>query len=101
MFIERIVHTNGNDVCFSPMEQMCDVERERGVALAPVFTGHLPINPDGSRVKDRLELDAHGKSSPVRWHIKGATVPRSAVILSHRRFDLPRVRDIYLSPTGA
>src|SRR4029077_7933842 len=101
MFIERIVHTNGNGVCFSPKEQLCDVERERGVALAPVFPGHLAINPDGSRVEDRLELNAHSKSSPVRRHLKGSTVPRCAVILSHRGLDLPRVRDIYLSPTGA
>src|ERR1700694_1173796 len=101
VFIERIVHTNGNGVCFSPMEQMCDVEGERGVALAPVFPGHLAINPNGSRVKDRLELNPHRKRSPVRWHIKGSTVPRSPVILSHRGLYLPRVRDHYLSPTDA
>ena len=101
MFIERIVRTNGNSVCFSPTEQLCDVERERGVALAPVFPGHLAINPNRSRVKHRLELNTHRKSSPVRWHVKGSTIPRSPVILSHRDFDLPCVRDIYLSPTGA
>jgi hypothetical protein len=48
------------------MEQMCDVEREGGVALASVFSGHLAINPNGSRVKDRLELNPHCKGSPVR-----------------------------------
>src|SRR5216683_4892114 len=101
VFIERIVHTNGNGVCFSPMEQMCDVERERGVALAPVFPGHLAINPNGSRVKDRLELKAHCKRSPVRRHLKGSAVPRGPVILRHRGLDLPRVRDICLSPAGA
>jgi hypothetical protein len=66
VFIERIVYANGNGVGFSPMEQMCDVEREGGVALASVFSGHLAINPNGSRVKDRLELNPHCKGSPVR-----------------------------------
>jgi hypothetical protein len=47
VFIERIIYANGNGVCFSPMEQVCDVERERGIALAPVFPGHLAINPTG------------------------------------------------------
>src|SRR5580700_8409220 len=101
VFIERIVHPNDNGVCFSPTKQLCNVERERGIALAPVFPGHLAIHPNRSRVKDRFELNPHCKSSPVRWHSKGATVPRSPVILSHRGLDLPRVRDIYLSPTAA
>src|ERR1035437_5813599 len=101
VFIERIVHTNGNGICFSPMEQMCDVERERGVALAPVLAGPLAIYPNRSRVKDCFELNPHRRILPVRWNIKGATVPRSPVILSHRGLDLPCVRDIYLSPTGA
>ena len=43
MFIERIVHTNGDGVCFSPVEQMCDVERERGVALAPASPAIWPL----------------------------------------------------------
>ena len=83
------------------MEQMCDVERERGIALAPVFPDKLTINPNRGRVKDCLELNAHCKRSPVRWHIKGSTVPRGPVILSQRGFDLLGVRDIYLSPSGA
>src|SRR5215469_11456095 len=66
VFIERIVYANGNGVGFSPLEQRCNVESERGVALASVFSDHLAINPNSSCVKDRLELNPYCKGSPVR-----------------------------------
>ena len=97
VFIESIVHTNGNGVCFSPMEQMRDVERERGVAFAPVFPRELAIDPNCSGVKDRLKLNPHSRILPVRSNIKGSAVPRNPVILGQWGFNLPRVRDLILA----
>ncbi len=97
VFIESIVHTNGNGVCFSPMEQMRDVERECGVAFAPVFPRELAIDPNCSGVKDRLKLNPHSRILPVRSNIKGSAVPRNPVILGQWGFNLPRVRDLILA----